>query len=105
MKMMLKIAGMIISVPKKSPMKVELNTHGTESTKKPSIVRRLIPSIGNTKCFLINDNVPPVKPNAKMGMLKTGPSTQYVSIIERATKEKMIVRIPAAIGKPVVFLV
>ena len=87
------------------------NNAGTNSTKNPITVRRLIPNIDNPKRLLLIENIPPVKPNAKTRIPKIPMNTQNKPTalkkripMKRARQEAMIARIPAAIGKPVLFL-
>lgn len=109
-KITLKIERMIMGIPNNNPMNNKPNNAGTNSTKNPKTIRRLIPNIDNTKCLLPIENIPPSKPNAKTKIPKTPmnnpnkTTTINKSPIKAAKQEAMIVRIPAAIGKLVLSL-
>jgi hypothetical protein len=109
-KITLKIEGMIMGIPNNNPMNSEPNNAGTSSAKNPKTVRRLIPNIDNTKCLLLIENIPPAKPNAKTKIPKipmntpSKPTAINKSPVKAAKQEAMIVRMLAAIGKPVLSL-
>jgi hypothetical protein len=107
--MTLKIEGMIMGIPNNNGTNSSPNNAGTNSTKNPIAVRRLIPNIDNPKRLLLIENIPAVKPNAKTRIPKIPMSTQNKPTkkripMKRARQEAMIARMPAAIGKPVLFL-
>lgn len=74
--------------------------------------RKLIPNITSGKCVLSSENIPPVKPNAnarisRIPKIKNAiiPVNSKRNPIMKDTQAARIVRIPAAIGKPVRFIV
>jgi len=104
-KITLKIEGMTMGIPNNNAPNSSPNNAGTNSTKNPITVRRLIPNIDNPKRLLLIENIPPVKPNAKTRIPKTPMNTQNKPTplkkripMKRARQEAMIARMPAAIG-------
>jgi hypothetical protein len=104
-KIRLKIEGMTMGIPNNNAPNSSPNNAGTNSTKNPIAVRRLIPNIDNPKCLLLIDDIPAVKPNAKTRIPKIpmNPQNKPTALkkripMKRDRQEAMIDRIPAAIG-------